>query len=182
MVPWNLSRLSRLWMDMSWPVADLDPVRRLRALAAAIPGASVAERVIPAPFAAVWAVVSDLEKEFGTFEPDMRHLTVESTGPDDGRLVARARSRYGMRARFDVDLRPGWCWMQSRFLLVGLAATAVPEGTLVAQTGGVRVPGRAALVPWGVRVAGERALARLASRVAARDAGGPVVRDAGGAS
>ncbi|MEV4395674.1 hypothetical protein [Nonomuraea sp. NPDC049607] len=150
---------------MSWPVSDLDPVRRLRALAAAIPGASVAERVIPAPLATVWAVVSDLEKEFGAFEPDMRHITVEPARPD-GRLVARARSRYGMRARFDVDLRPGWCWMQSRFLLVGVAATAVPEGTLVAQTGGVRVPGRAALLPWGVRSAGERALARLAARVA----------------
>ncbi|MEU5864473.1 MULTISPECIES: hypothetical protein [unclassified Nonomuraea] len=150
---------------MSWPVSDLDPVRRLRALAAAIPGASVAERVIPAPLATVWAVVSDLEKEFGAFEPDMRHITVEPARPD-GRLVARARSRYGMRARFDVDLRPGWCWMQSRFLLVGVAATAVPEGTLVAQTGGVRVPGRAALLPWGVRAAGERALARLAARVA----------------
>ncbi|NUW31529.1 hypothetical protein HTZ77_08835 [Nonomuraea sp. SMC257] len=152
-------------MDMSWPVADLDPVRRLRALAAAIPGAYVAERVIPAPFATVWAVAGDLEKEFGTFEPDMRRLVVESARPD-GRLVARARSRYGMRARFDVDLRPGWCWMQSRFLLVGLAARPVPEGTLVAQTGGVRVPGRAALVPWGVRAAGDRALARLAARVA----------------
>ncbi|WP_327085557.1 hypothetical protein OIE66_24755 [Nonomuraea sp. NBC_01738] len=152
---------------MSWPVAELDAVRRLRALASAIPGAYVAERVIAAPFAVVWAVAGDLEREFGTFEPDMRDVTVESAGPD-GRLVARARSRYGMRARFDVDLAPGWCWMQSRFLLVGLAATAVPEGTLVAQTGGVRVPGRAALVPWGVRPAGEKALARLAARVGER--------------
>ncbi|NUP82540.1 MAG: hypothetical protein HOV96_33865, partial [Nonomuraea sp.] len=60
------------------------------------------------------------------------------------------------------------CWMQSRLLRVGLAATAVPEGTLVAQTGGVRVPGRSALGPLGVRAAGEKALARLAARVAAR--------------
>ncbi|NUR89083.1 MAG: hypothetical protein HOY71_33790, partial [Nonomuraea sp.] len=119
---------------MNWPVADLDPVRRLRVLAAAVPGAVVAERIVPAPFERVWEVASDLEREFGTFEPDMRRLRIVA---DDGggRLVAEARSRYGMRARFDVDLRPGWCWMQSRFLLVGLAATAVPEGTLVAQTG-----------------------------------------------
>ncbi|NUP61890.1 MAG: hypothetical protein HOW71_06895, partial [Nonomuraea sp.] len=131
---------------MNWPVADLDPVRRLRVLAAAVPGAVVAERIIRAPFEQVWEVASDLEREFGTFEPDMRRLRIVA---DDGggRLVAEARSRYGMRARFDVDLRPGWCWMQSRLLLVGLAATAVPEGTLVAQTGGVRVPGRSALVP-----------------------------------
>ncbi|MDP9868840.1 MULTISPECIES: hypothetical protein [Streptosporangium] len=148
---------------MSWPFAELDAVRRLRVLAAAIPGAHVAERFIPAPFAEVWAVAGNLEREFGTFEPDMRALTLEPGGLG-GRLVARARSRYGMRARFDVDLSPGWCWMQSRFLLIGLAATAVPGGTLVAQTGGVRVPGRAALVPWGVRAAGEKALGRLAAR------------------
>ncbi|NUP79944.1 MAG: hypothetical protein HOV96_20605, partial [Nonomuraea sp.] len=140
-------------MNMNWPVADLDPVRRLRVLAAAVPGAVVAERIIRAPFEQVWEVAGDLEREFGTFEPDMRRLRIVA---DDGggRLVAEARSRYGMRARFDVDLRPGWCWMQSRLLLVGLAATAVPEGTLVAQTGGVRVPGRSALVPLGVRAAG----------------------------
>ncbi|MFI6396310.1 hypothetical protein ACIBHY_53780 [Nonomuraea sp. NPDC050547] len=152
---------------MNWPVVDLDPVRRLRALAAAIPGAHVAERVIPAPFELIWEVASDLEREFGTFEPDMRHVRIVA---DDGhgRLVATARSRYGMRARFAVDLRPGWCWMQSRFLLVGLAATAVPGGTLVAQTGGLRVPGRSALVPLGVRPAGRKALARLAARVEER--------------
>ncbi|MEV1248114.1 hypothetical protein [Nonomuraea sp. NPDC049750] len=152
---------------MYWPVADLDPVRRLRVLAAGVPGARVAERMLPDPFELVWEVASDLEREFGTFEPDMRDLRIVA---DDGggRLVAEARSKYGMRARFDVDLRPGWCWMQSRFLLVGLAATAVPEGTLVAQTGGIRVPGRTALVPLGVRRAGEKALARLATRVAER--------------
>ncbi|MEV6041536.1 hypothetical protein AB0L65_61270 [Nonomuraea sp. NPDC052116] len=152
---------------MTWPVADLDPVRRLRVLASAIPGAYMAERVIPAPFEDVWSVVSALEEEFGTFEPDMRRLTIVS-GHGSERLVAKARSRYGMRARFDVELRPGWCWMQSRFLIVGVAAAAVPGGTLVAQTGGVRVPGRAALVPLGVRAAGEKALARLEARVVRR--------------
>lgn len=150
-------------MSTSWPVADLDPVRRLRVLASAIPGAHVAERTIPAPFDSVWGVMGDLEGEFGTFEPDMRHLVLEHG--QDGALVARARSKYGMRARFDVDLRQGWCWMQSRFLLIGLAATPVAGGTLVAQTGGIRIPGRAALVPLGVRTAGERSLARLARRV-----------------
>jgi hypothetical protein len=148
-------------MSSSWPVAELDPVRRLRVLASAIAGAHVSERTIPAPFDVVWRIASDLERSFGTFEPDMRGLTIDAD-LGGGRLVARARSRYGMRARFDVDLQPGWCWMQSRFLLIGLAATAVPDGTLVAQTGGVRVPGRAALIPVGVRAAGERALAALA--------------------
>jgi hypothetical protein len=46
-----------------WPVADLDPVRRLRALAAGVPGAVVVEDVIPASFEAVWGIASDLENE-----------------------------------------------------------------------------------------------------------------------
>jgi len=57
-----------------------------------------------------------------------------------------------MRARLRGTLRPGWCWLQSRFLLIGVAA--VPDGprrTRVAFTGGVRVPGRAALIPLGVK-------------------------------
>lgn len=81
---------------------------------------------------------------------------------DGDRVGALARSRYGMRARLDGVLRPGWCWLQSRFLLIGMAAAAEPGGgTRVALTGGVRIPGRAALVPIGVRREAERALDRL---------------------
>jgi hypothetical protein len=59
------------------------------------------------------------------------------------------------------EQRPGWCWLQSRFLLLGVAAAPDGDGTRVAFTGGVRVPGRAALVPLGVRREGERSLRRL---------------------
>jgi hypothetical protein len=142
---------------------EFDPVRRLRVLAAAIPGAHVTEQVIPAPFATVWKVMSDLEHEFGTFQPDMRSVRV--TRAEGERLEAVARSRWGFRARLDVVLRPGWCWMQSRFLLIGMAATPAPGGTLVALTGGVRVPGRAAIVPLGVKREGAKSMHRLADRV-----------------
>ena len=76
-----------------------------------------------------------------------------------------------MRARFDGVLRPGWCWLQSRFLLIGVAAAPEPGGgTRVALTGGVRIPGRAAIVPLGVRREAERALDRLAALVARQQA------------
>src|SRR5581483_4937693 len=46
---------------VSWPSVELDPVRRLRVLAAAIPGAAVAEAVLEAPFGPVWEAATDFE-------------------------------------------------------------------------------------------------------------------------
>ncbi|MFE9857709.1 hypothetical protein [Streptomyces sp. NPDC005780] len=69
-----------------------------------------------------------------------------------------------MHARFHGVRRPGRLWLQSRFVLIGIAAA--PGHTLVAFTGGVRVPGRAALVPVGVGRAGAKVLGRLEARLA----------------
>ena len=44
-------------------------------------------------------------------------------------MTARARGRLGQHARFDVVLRPGWCVMQSRFLIGGMAAVPEAGGT-----------------------------------------------------
>ncbi|MFI6580888.1 hypothetical protein [Embleya sp. NPDC050493] len=141
----------------------VDAVARLRTLTAAIPGARVVEGVVPAPFADVWAVMGDLEQGFGRFQPDMRHVRVSRR--DGDRVEAYARSRYGMRARFDGILRPGWCWLQSRFVIIGMAAVAEHDTTRVALTGGVRVPGRAAIVPIGTERELRLALARLHTAV-----------------
>ncbi|WP_306185168.1 hypothetical protein [Streptomyces sp. MK5] len=59
--------------------------------------------------------------------------------------------------------RAGWCWLQSRFLLIGMAATPEGPGTRVAFTGGVRLPSRAALAPLGVRREGARSVEKLAA-------------------
>jgi hypothetical protein len=151
-------------MTDTWPHVDLDPVRRLRVLAAGIPGAHVTERVLPAPLRQVWAVLADLEGGFGRVQPDMRHVRIVHR--DGDRLQAVACSRFGMRARFDGVLRPGWCWLQSRFLLIGMAATSEPGGgTRVALTGGLRIPGQAALLPVGVRREARRALDRLVEQM-----------------
>lgn len=145
--------------------AVLDRVRRLHVMAAGIPGAHVVEAVLPAEFDHVWPVMADLEGSFGVFQPDMRDVRVESVVGD--RVTAYARSKYGMRARLHGVLRPGWCWLQSRFLIIGMAADPAPNasGTHVALTGGVRVPGRAAIVPLGARRELRRALARLTVEV-----------------
>ncbi|MBO1334046.1 hypothetical protein [Streptomyces sp. VRA16 Mangrove soil] len=149
--------------EVPWPRADLDPVRRLRVLAAAIPGAAVTEGLIDAPYARVAALLADLEGEFGQVVTDLHRMRLVRRSGE--RVELLARSRYGMRARLRGVQRPGWCWLQSRFLLVGVAAAEDAGGTRVAFTGGVRVPGRAALVPLGVRREGRRAVARLGTLV-----------------
>ncbi len=135
-------------------------MQRLRVLAAPITGAVVTERVLNAPIERVWALLSDLEGAFGHLQPDMRNLRITQRSGD--RLEARAHSRYGMRARFDGVLRPGWCLLQSRFLIIGMAAAPEPGGgTRVALTGGTRIPGKAMLFPIGVRREARRSLDRL---------------------
>jgi hypothetical protein len=126
-------------MTGSWPVAELDPVRRLRVIARATPGASYDEVVLDAPLDRVWAVASDLERQMPLLITDIRTFTV--TGGSGEHLEALARSPLGLRARFDIVMRPGWCLMQSRFLVGGLAATSENTGTRFAFFGGLRIPG-----------------------------------------
>ncbi|MFE5913473.1 hypothetical protein ACFQ6B_30900 [Streptomyces wedmorensis] len=146
-------------MNEPWPITDLDPVRRLHALASGIRGAHVTEAHFDAPFEGVWDLLGDLEGAFGQVVPDMEQLRV--VGRHGERVEATVRSRYGMRARLRGVQRPGWCWLQSRFLLIGVAAAPEGPGTKVAFTGGVRLPTHAALIPLGVRREGSRSVQRL---------------------
>jgi len=132
-------------MNQDWPAAELDPVRRMRVLAAATPGVAYAEKLIPARFDAVWETASDLEHQLPRMITDLRSF--EITGARGERMTARARGRLGQRARFDVVLRPGWCVMQSRFLIGGMAAAPEAEGTRFAFLGGLRLPGIRLLDP-----------------------------------
>jgi hypothetical protein len=153
-------------MMSAWPAAELDPIRKMRILAASITGTAVAETVIAGPFERVWDVASDLETVLPHLIRDFR--TVQVSPGEGDRLVLLARGHLGQRARFDVVLRPGWCWMQSRFLLGGMAAAPHPDGTTVAFLGGLRLPGTRALQPL-INAAGApmaaSALRRLADRV-----------------
>jgi hypothetical protein len=98
--------------------------------------------------------------------------TFEITASAGDRLQARARSRLGLRARFDVVLRPGWCLMQSRFLIFGMAAVPEPGGTRFAGLGALRIPGARLLAPVNrlllTRRLGHGAIGRLADRARSR--------------
>lgn len=149
--------------ESDWPVADFDAVRSLRVLAAASPGASLVETVIEASIESVWAVAADIEQELPRWLfPDIRSVQLTPTAEPE-RLVALAKGYSGLRARFDVVLRPGWCLMQSRFLSGGMAATSEGRATRFALLGGFKGPLRV-LNPIGRTIAAH-ALNRFAQRV-----------------
>lgn len=163
---------------MSWPEAELDSIHRLRVLGRSVPGAFVAETTLDAPFEQVWAVAADLERELPVYLPDVRSFTI--TSHHGQHLEARARGYLGLRARFDVVLRPGWCVMRSRFLLGGLAAVPNGEQTRFAFLGGVHISGQQVAAPalraFG-RFAAPRVLSRFADRVRQYDTQGPASLD-----
>jgi polyketide cyclase/dehydrase/lipid transport protein len=149
-----------------WPVADLDPVRRLRVLAASVRfPVYVAEVVLPAPPEQVWAVAADLEHSLPDCLPTVRAVRITRTDGDQLELLALGT--LGQRARFDVVLRPGWCLMRSRFVVGAMAAVAEAEGTRFAALGGFRIPGAGLGRPL-LTVAGNRAMRTFAGHLASR--------------
>ncbi|MER6303202.1 hypothetical protein ABT247_27080 [Kitasatospora sp. NPDC001539] len=167
-------------MADGWPTVDLDPVRRLRVLAAAGAGRPLfAERRLAAGFDEVWAVASDLSGELPGLVSGLRSFEVgPEAGPGpgrDGRLEGLAVSVVGHRERFEIVLRDGWCLMQSRALLGGMAAVPEGTGTRFALLARLRVPGAGPvqhLLGGLTERRGEVLLDRLERRVAERSGAG----------
>jgi hypothetical protein len=152
-----------------WPVAELDSVRRLHVLAESTPGVVYAEHLLPLPFEQTWPVIADLEHTLPLLLADVRSFTV--TKSDGTPTEALARSPLGMRARFDISMRTGYCVMRSRFLVGGLAAIQEGEQTRLAFFGGLRLPGiRFAdkLIHLLTRGTGDRAVRRLTEHLRTR--------------
>jgi hypothetical protein len=153
----------------SWPVAELDPVARLRALAASLPWVSFDEAVIAAPFARVWSYIDDMERGVPQFEGNVRRIEILAREGD--RLALRSYGPGGFPMALDAVLRPGWCVMRGAFGEIGMAAAPVgPAATRFAHFEGSRWLGRPArpLFRYFVR----RDLRRLAA-LAIRDGKGP---------
>jgi hypothetical protein len=143
----------------SWPVAELDPIRRLRVLTESVPQLTMTERMIPLEFDGLWQVASDLERTF----PDLGGGYVTSlhvTERDGERLVADVRGRFGLRDTFTITLRPGWCWMEGRVLTAAMAARPEAGGTRFAWASQVKLPGGRLFKPVA-RISLHRTLERL---------------------
>jgi hypothetical protein len=144
----------------AWPVAELDPVARLHALAASLPWVSLEETVIEAPFARVWSYIEDMERGVPQFERNVRRI--EILAREGERLAVRSFGPAGLPLRLDVVLRPGWCVMRGALGEIGMAAAPLgPATTRFAHFEGSRRLGRLArpLFQRWVR----RDLARLAA-------------------
>lgn len=157
-------------MSQAWPTGEIDDIRRLRVLTVAVSAPMYVEDVIEAPFERVWSVAADLEAELPGMIRSMRSFTVlDGVDTANGRFRARAVSALGHHADFDVVLEPGWCLMQSRYVIGGMAAVPCGEHTRFAVFGASRlVHGRAAqraLGPGG-RVLGRRMIGTLRRRLA----------------
>ena len=126
---------------MSWPTVELDPIRRLEVLAAAIPGAAIAEAVLDAPFDDVWAAATDFEQGVPRIEVLIGRAEVVSR--EGERMEVRITPPLiGPSQRLDVVLRPGWCWMVSKLAVAGMAAVpAGPDRTHFAHLEALTVPG-----------------------------------------
>lgn len=113
-----------------------DPVARLRIMAAGLQAALHAEEWIDLPYERVWAVAADLEGELPQLVPFLRQFRVPPG--DSPRKRALARGVLGIRDTFEVRLAPGWCLMQSRLVVGGMAAVPEGSGTRFAMLGAVR--------------------------------------------
>jgi len=113
---------------MTWPIAELSPIGRARALAAGLPGAVLHEGVIDRPLDAVWGFIADLERSVPTFDDGVARLRVVDRDGTRLRVATRASWRMGgLPLDFDVDLEEGWCWMVARPRIYVVAMAAEPD-------------------------------------------------------
>lgn len=113
----------------AWPTSSLDPVVRMRALAAGLPHAATDETLFDADFERVWDFVADLEHSTPLYEGVVGRARIVDR--DGDRLVLEVKGPVPAITpwqRFDVVLRPGWCLMRSRLGDVGMAARPEPDG------------------------------------------------------
>lgn len=147
-----------------------DSVLRLRVMAAGLHAGLYAEEHLPLPYDRVWAVASDLSAELPRLVPFLREFRVAPGDAD--RKQALAVGRSGLTEPFEVRLAPGWCLMQSRLIVGGMAATPEAGGTRFAVLGATRPTAlRPAQWLYGHllgRPRGEAFLRRVAERAALR--------------
>jgi hypothetical protein len=117
--------------DVRWPTATLDPIRRARVMAAAVPG-GFAEAVFDVPYERAWSWLTDLERSVPAFDAQVDRLRITERRPDSdgvGEHISFIATNHHLSLPFTARLEDGWCVMQSRFRIFVVVMAAVPEGT-----------------------------------------------------
>ncbi|MGO4418889.1 hypothetical protein AB4Z54_09045 [Streptomyces sp. MCAF7] len=147
---------------------SVDAVTRLRLMAAGLHTTLYAEERLELPYDKVWAVASDLAGELPHLVPLLREFRVPPGDAD--RKRALAVGPLGSRSAFDVRLAPGWCLMQSRLVVGGMAAVPEGDGTRFAMLGAAR-PAALRPIQWAYALGARRSRAfirKVALRAALR--------------
>ncbi len=138
--------------EAGWPLAQLDPIRRLVAIEAAMPGLVGAERIIEAPFDQVWAWIADLERSVPEFDTTVRHLQVQARRGSEVDLLTRT-AHVPFPLKVHAHLESGFCLMRSEPAIYVVGMAAVPQGgqTRFRHTEGVPIRGAGRLLRARVR-------------------------------
>jgi len=132
--------------DDLWPTATLDPIRRARILAAAIPG-GFAEVVLDVPYERAWGWLSDLEHSVPAFDALVDRLRITARAPTAdglGEDLSFVTTNHKVPIPFTARLEEGWCLMRARgraFVVVMAAVAEGAERTRYAQLEAVPLPG-----------------------------------------
>ena len=148
-----------------WPEVELNAVQRLRIVAAGLPQVALQEAVFEAPIERVWGLAGDLVN--GTRQVELAVRSARVVREQGDRLELDVRTIIGTRMRFDVELRFGWCLMQSRSSFVGMAAIEEEAGqsTRFAHFEGSRMFGRIFTPLFRWNIAGDmKRIARILRR------------------
>ena len=119
-------------MTVDWPEAHLDPIRRAKVLAAALPASASAEGVLDALYRKVWPWVSDVEHSVHRFDSTVSKIVISQRlhigHVVDATMTVTAK---GVRLPFRARIEDGFCLMRARARLyvVIMAAVPVDDGT-----------------------------------------------------
>jgi hypothetical protein len=112
---------------VTWPVAELDQIARLKVLAAAMPNAGVGEVVLDLPVEDVWSWLMDFEHTTHKFDTEVRKVRVRRRTDRGVKIWAWARLTP-IPLGFDVTIEPGFCLMRGAGRLFVVVMAAVPDG------------------------------------------------------
>jgi len=134
---------------MTWPDVALDPITRLRAVAARYPSAGICETVLDVPFADTWAWVTDFEHSVPRFDSQLTRAKITRRDGDHVKMLVWAK-HVPVPLPIDACVEPGFCLMRGRartYLVVMAAVPTVDGGTRFVHCEAMPWPGLSFLRP-----------------------------------